>query len=279
MYSAVSLHETVALLQTVEAVGTAPGSPSWNNVPWTALASVFAALISGVVTYLLARSKLREEIAKIEHQMQHQRRLMVADLRHQYITPLRHSASTLISRLQQIEEKQRHNAYGEVSTWFREVKDHADGNFRKAEFRIWSFYVGNFAMTTLYYMCMYFRCAREVMSKSPFRELDRSYAEELESKLIQIGRSFDWGQDGFWRPMQDIRGDRFRGSPERTRFEDLCEMIDSKEPLVYGPFILPLDVFIRGFDAKQTVRIRKALEDLVDFIDVRPNPEENAPER
>lgn len=244
-----------------------------GDVNWPLIAGLVPAVVSGVVAYTVARLKFTEELQKIRLQVSLQREGLIATLRQRYISPLRFFASTLSRRLGEMEDKLKNASYGQVQGWLQEIKDHADGSRRRSDFPVWCCYEGIFAMTTLYYTCSYFQCAREIRSRAPFSELDVAYGRRLEECLVKISEAFAWGEDGFWLPIQDVIGERFTKGEIRTEYEELCRFMDSKDDFRYAPFFRPIDVYIHHFDRDRAERIRAALDELVTFIDSRPTPE------
>jgi hypothetical protein len=68
-----------------------------------------------------------------------------------------------------------------VSDWFKTAKDHVVGDRRRSDFRLWCYYEGTFALSTLYYTGIYFKCVHDIYAHSPFRELDSEYSSDAYS--------------------------------------------------------------------------------------------------
>src|SRR5208282_951228 len=112
------------------------------NIALSLLTGVIPAVMSGIVTYVVARVKFQEEIQKIRTQVALQQAGQIANLRQRYINPLRFFASTMSKRLVEIEDKFKQSGYEEVRKWFQQIKDHADNNCRRNDFPIWCCYEG-----------------------------------------------------------------------------------------------------------------------------------------
>ena len=115
-------------------------------------------------------------------------------LQAKYITPLRAAIVTLSRRMGEIEKKFQEDSYGEVSEWFKVAKDHVVGDERKDDFQKWCYYEGTFALSTIYYTGMYFRCVHDISAHAPFRQLASSYSSDLERQLegyamLSIGKT------------------------------------------------------------------------------------------
>jgi len=245
------------------------------NITLSLLTGIIPAVISGIVTYVVARIKFQEEIQKIHTQFALQQAGQIANLRQRYINPLRFFASTLSKRLLEIEDKFKHSNYEEVRKWFKQLKDHSDNNCRKNDFPIWCCYEGIFAMTTLYYTSSYFQSAREIRFRLPFSELDPAYSQKLEGCLSKVSEAFAWGDDAIWGPTQDVIGERFTKGEGKIEYQEMWRIMDSQDAFTYAPFFRPIDVFIKGFDASATHNIRVALDELVTFVNSRPTPEKS----
>lgn len=240
------------------------------------MAGIVPAVISGFVTYFVAHLKFKEEIQKIQIQQAGQQAGQIATLRMRYINPLRFFASTLSKRLAEIEDKFKNSSYDQVQKWFKKIKDHADNSFRTKGFPVWCCYEGIFAMTTLYYTCSYFQCAREVRFRSPFSELAPDYAKKLDECLSKVSEAFAWSVEGIWQPSQDVIGERFTKGEAKTEYEEFCRIMDSHDEFKYAPFFRPIDVYIRLEDGNKAKNIRAALDELTTFINSRPTPESGA---
>lgn len=245
----------------------------WREINWTALASLLTAFIAGFVAFKVAQVTTARELQKTYLQVSLQQEALIATLRQQYINPLRFVAATLREKVADLEEKHREGEYSRVRDWFQEAKDHADGRRRKPEFPIWCCYEGIFVMTILYYTCAYFQCARDIMAKAPFSELEGAYGKHLETALTHVRNAFGWGEDGFWFSIQDVIGERFTRDATRAQFEDLCRIMDSQDPFRYAPFFRPIDVYINDLTPARAASIRQSLDELVAFLDTQRTPE------
>jgi hypothetical protein len=175
--------------------------------------------------------------------------------------------------MQEIEVKFTHAQHDEVSRWFKTVKDHVVADSRREDFQVWCYYEGTFAVSTLYYTGTYFKCVHEIYAYSPFRELDSEYSAALEQQVERVRDAFDWG-NGVWGPIQDVLGQRFVGAIGETSaallsYKDMCELLDSGDPLKFGPFLRLLDMYWSTLDLKNVQAIRMALDDLLKFIESR----------
>ena len=226
---------------------------------FTLIAGIVPAVISGFVTYFVTHLKFKEKIQQIQIQLAHQQAGKIATSRLRYINPLRFFASTLSKRLVEIEDKLKNSSYGQVQKWFQQLKDHADSSRRMNGFPVWCCYEGIFAMTTLYYTCSYFQCAREVRFRSPFSELAPDYAKKLDECLSKVSEAFAWSDEGIWHPSQDVLGERFTKGEAKTEYEEFCRIMDSHDEFKYAPFFRPIDVYIHHLDGNKAKNIRVAL--------------------
>ena len=245
----------------------------WREINWTALASLLTALIAGFVAFKVAQITTVRELQRTYLQVSLQQEALIATLRQQYINPLRFVAMTLRDKIVDLEEKHRDGKYDEVKNWFQDAKNHADGRGRRYDFPIWCCYQGIFVMTILYYTCAYFQCARNIMAKAPFSELEGEYGKQLEAALTRVRNAFGWGEDGFWFSIQDVIGERFTRGDARVEFEELCRLMDSQDPFRYAPFFRPIDVYINDLTPARAANIRHALDELVTFLDSQRTPE------
>jgi len=239
------------------------------------VASVVPAIISGFVTFFVARHNFGAEIEKIKIQFSHQKAGQIATLRQRYMNPLRYWASRMSNRLLEIEDKSRKSEYHMVQKWFKIIKDHADGNKRMNGFPVWCYYEGIFAMTTLYYTCSYIQCAREIRFRLPFSEFDPDYSEKLDEHLSRVSEALG-GIGGIWDSSQEVVGERFTRGEAKMDNEELCRIIDSHDEFKIAPFIRLIDVYIESLDGNKAESIRAALDELIRFVNSEPTPEKGA---
>jgi hypothetical protein len=196
-------------------------------------------------------------------------------LQAKYISPLRSSTLTLSMRMREVEHKFEKNKYGEVRDWFKIAKDHVMGDNRRADFRKWCYYEGTFALSTLYYTGIYFKCVHDIYAHAPFRELVSEYSSALERQLEQVRNAFDWpdpdGGGGVSAPIQDVLGQRFMTALDEhgstlLSYRDMCELLDSPDPLKYGPFMRLLDVYWKTIQLPHAQAIRAELDKTLAFI-------------
>ena len=132
-----------------------------------------------------------------------------------------------------------------------------------------------FALSTLYYTGVYFRCVHDLYAHAPFRELAGAYSSELERHLENVRDAFDWSDEGLWAPVQDVLGQCFvdassaNGSAPLS-YRDMCGLLDSQEPLAYGPFMRLLDVYWSTLRLSNAQAIRGALDNTLTFINEHP---------
>jgi hypothetical protein len=243
-------------------------------IPW---ANWVPAIIAAVAAGGVAVWKSRTDIDTLRAQVAFKNEDTLNSLQAKYISPLRSSILTLSRRMREIEQKFETNQYAQVSDWFKTAKDHVVGDRRRADFRSWCYYEGTFALSTLYYTGMYFKSVHDIYAHAPFRELASQYSSDLERQLERVRDAFDWQEHGggIWAPIQDVVGQRFmtdqsQGGSTSLSYGDMCELLDSGEPLKYGPFMRLLDVFWSNLQLSDARAIRSELDKTLAFINERP---------
>jgi hypothetical protein len=245
-------------------------------IPWGAwIPAVIAAAASGGV----AVWKSRTDLDTLRAQVAFKNEDTLNSLQSKYVSPLRSSIITLSTRMREIERKFEKDAYGEVSGWFNTAKDHVVSDRRRGDFQKWCYYEGTFALSTLYYTGVYFKCVHDIAAHAPFRELASTYSADLERQLERVRDAFDWVEGhearGVWAPIQDVLGQRFmsaadeRGSSSLS-YRDMCELLDSNEPLKYGPFMRLLDVYWSTLRLANAQAMRAELDNALAFIEQHP---------
>ena len=174
-----------------------------ETIPW---ASWVPAIIAAVASGGLAIWKSRSDLDTLRAQVAFKNEDTLNSLQARYISPLRAASLTLSRRTREIERKFETDKYGEVSNWFKIAKDHAVGDQRRADFHKWCYYEGTFALSTLYYTGVYFRCVHEIYAHAPFAELASAYTLELERHLENVRDAFDWSDEGFGRRSRMCSG-------------------------------------------------------------------------
>lgn len=239
----------------------------------TVAGSAAVAVVSGVIAYWRARSDFGREVDKIYVQIRAQRKIQeldkLSDLRQRYLTPLRYYAEMLSKRFAELETKLSSQEAPRVREWFKTIKDHVAGDKRRPDYGFWCCYEGIFSVTTLYYTCSYFQCARELRRDAPFRSLRPSYSEELESCLATITKAFGWdGDRGIWDPLQEVIGERFT-TPNglKMTYGEMCSEHDRDELFRRAPFLRPLDFYWTLLDVEKTHELKISLDRLTAFLD------------
>jgi hypothetical protein len=246
----------------------------------TGLFSLSVTVVGGIITFYLARSNVKADLKKIWTQIDAQRRVAgqerIADLRQRYLTPLRYYASTLGKRLAELDTKFQSTDVQRVRGWFKSLKDHVAGDQRRTDFGVWPYYEGIFSVTTLYYTCLYFQCAREVRYSQPFLRDSPNYSEGLNQQLTIVCNSFVWdnGNEGIWDALQEVIGERFTVDHTRLSYEGMCGDLDSADPRRRGHYLRPLDFFWCQLTPEKCREIRGALDALIVFLDSR-SPDES----
>src|ERR1700722_9223206 len=229
------------------------------------LFSVLVALISGILAFYLARANFQRDLKKMQAQIDAQQRAeereRVAGLRQRHVTPLRYYASTLSRRLTELDAKIRSPEADRVRGWFKRLKDHVAADNRMNDFGFWPYYEGTFSVTTLYYTCLYFQCAREIRYSQPFLRDSPLYSEALNTHLANIGSLFA-GEAGIWEPLQEVIGERFTVDQARLSYEGMCRELDSEEDHRRGHYLRPLDFYWSHVSPDHCIRVRDALESL-----------------
>jgi hypothetical protein len=235
--------------------------------------SLLVAVASGFTTFYLARLNFQRDLKKMQAQIDAQQKIeeqeRLASLRHRYLTPLRYYATTLSKRFGELEAKFQSTDVDRVRGWFKSVKDHVAGDQRRTDFGVWPYYEGIFSVSTLYYTCSYFQCAREIRYSQPFLRDSATYSEGLNKHLTRVSDSFVWdaGQQGIWDPLQEVIGERFTVDKSRLSYEGMCGDLDSSDPRRRGHYLRPLDFFWGQLTPEKSREIQGILDVLVAFLD------------
>jgi hypothetical protein len=247
-----------------------------DAIPWISwIPAVIAAAASGGV----AVWKSRTDLNALRTQVAFKNEDTLNSMQAKYITPLRSATVTLSRRMGEIEQKFQENKYGEVREWFKAAKDHVVGDKRKDDFQKWCYYEGTFALSTIYYTGVYFRCVHDISAHAPFRQLASRYSSDLERQLERVRDAFDWQNEGkakgIWAPIQDVLGQRFTSAVDESdaallSYRDMCELLDSGQPFKYGPFMRLLDVYWETLRLGNVQAIRAELENTLAFIERHP---------
>jgi hypothetical protein len=239
-----------------------------DAIPW---ANWIPAVIAAAAAAGVAVWKSRTDLDTLRAQVAFKNEDTLNSLQAKYISPLRSSTLTLSRRMYEIEQKFEADKYGEVSAWFKTAKHHIVSDQRRADFRSWCYYEGTFALSTVYYTGMYFQRVHDIYAHAPFRELASQYSSGLERHLEQVRDAFDWQGGGLWAPIQDVLGQRFmtslnEGGSTSLSYRDMCELLDSQEPLKFGPFMRLLDVYWSTLQLSNARAIRAELDKTIAFI-------------
>jgi hypothetical protein len=236
------------------------------------LFSLLVAVLSGAIAFRTARANARGELDKIQQQVAAQQAVLekakIAELRQSYLTPLRYYAYALSRRLTELGVKFQSAENDTVRTWFKIVKDQVTHDDRRDDYQAWCYYEGIFAVSTLYYTCSYFYCARSIRFHRPFGEERPAYSEALEMFLVQVSEAFGGiGATGIWDTAQEVIGERFTGDGLSMTYAEMCSEHEAEEPFRRAPFFRPLDFYWRELDIAELQKIRIALDELINFLD------------
>jgi hypothetical protein len=246
------------------------------NSAFTLVANgLFALLVAGVsgsIAFRTARANARGELDKIQQQIDAQQAVLekakIAELRQNYLTPLRYFAQALSQRLTELEMKFQSADNGTVRAWFKAVKDHVTRDELQEHYEAWCYYEGIFSVSTLYYTCSYFYCARSIRFNRPFGESRPAYSEALEAFLVRVTEAFGGrGGTGIWDTAQEVIGERFTKNSSSMTYAEMCREHEADEPFRRAPFFRPLDFYWRELDVAKTREIRTSLDELVTFLD------------
>lgn len=149
------------------------------------------------------------------------------------------------------------------------MKDHVARDRLRPDFGVWPYYEGLFAVTTLYYTCAYFQCAREVRYSQPFLRDNPVFNEQLNKHLASVSNALVWdaGESGIWDPLQEVIGERFAVNGVRLSYEGMCADLDCDDPRRRGYYLRPLDLFRSGLTSEKCLAVQNKLGDLVGFLD------------
>jgi hypothetical protein len=239
------------------------------DVAFTLMAGIVPAIVSGLAAFFVADRRFKSELRQ-------QRAGSIATLRQRYVSPLRYWATRLNVRLGECRVKIGDEADDhEMREWFRTIKDHAAGDKSKPDFWKWCYYEGIFSITTVYYTCSYIECARELRFQLPFSEIDPDYSERLDGHLDRVSAALG-GFEGIWDSTQEVLGEVFARGDGKLNNEELCRILDSRDPFRVAPFLRLLDVYIDKLDAAKVDRVRAELDGLVGFLRSERTPEHPA---
>lgn len=245
---------------------------------WLALVggviSLLLAMVSALIAYFTARANFRREVQRIREQINLQKevegREQITALKQKYLAPLRYYAQILARRFDELKNKFTSQEEQRVRDWFKLIKDHVTNDQRHPEFPAWCCYEGVFSVSTIYYTCCYFQCARCLMVHVPFREIVPPFSEELEKQLAKVGQAFVWdnGETGIWPPLQEVIGDAFTAAQDaRMSYADMCRDQDAGDALHRALYLRPLDFYWGQVKPQNAADISAALNELVQFLD------------
>lgn len=239
------------------------------------LFSLLVAGISGVIAFQTARTNARGKLKEIQEQVDAQQavldRAKITELRQHYLTPLQYYARSLSHRLTQLETMLQSARKDEVRGWFKTVKDQVTRDKVRGDYEAWCYYTGVFAISTLYYTCSYFYCARSIRFNRPFGESMSAYSEKLEAHLVRVSDAFgDDEERGIWHTTQEVIGERFANNGLSLTYLEMCREHKADEEFRRALYFRPLDFWWEKVDAAMAREIRAALDDLVNFLGSTP---------
>jgi hypothetical protein len=240
------------------------------------------AIISALIAYFTARANFRREVQRIREQINLQkeveRREQITALKQKYLAPLRYYTQMLARRFEELRNKFSSPEEQRVRNWFKLIKDHVSQDERHRDFAAWSCYEGVFSVSTVYYTCCYFQCARDLMAHVPFREILPSFSVALENNLAKVGQAFIWdnGETGIWPPLQEVIGDSFTTAPgSRMSYAEMCRDQDTGDAFRRAPYLRPLDFYWGQVKPQNAADIAGVLNEMVQFLDSHsPQPDE-----
>jgi hypothetical protein len=259
------------------------------------LFSLLVATVSGLLAYKASLNRFREE-------MQAQEEAKIVELSGKYLTPLGYWGEALSRRLGEIEDKFRRQdeidedkesrsarVFGRTSmtrkqqtkAWFEQIRLQVNPERERREdlilsepdFQSWCYYEGIFAVSTLYYTCSYFYCARELRFFRPFGEVRPRYSQELDARLNRVTKAFHWSaDDGIYPESQEVIGERFRRDGTKMTYAEMCNEHTAKELYRRAVFFRTLDVFCDQLDEKSLPHIKEALDGLLRLLSIPDVP-------
>lgn len=246
--------------------------------------SLVLAFVSGLIAFFTARSNFKREVQRIQVQIdaqkQAERRDQITALKQKYLAPLRYYAQMLAHRMDELNAKFTSPEVARVRGWFQQLKDHVARDHMNADFAVWSCYEGVFSVSSIYYTCCYFQCARQILAQAPFREIVPEFSVELERRLVNAGQAFVWdaGETGIWPPLQEVIGDAFTTAQgARMTYADMCRDQDNNDAFRRAPYLRPLDFYREYLQPQNAVDIGTVLKELVQFLDTQsPKADERA---
>jgi hypothetical protein len=217
----------------------------------------------------VSRANLEGELKKIQEQMDEQQvaleRGRIADLRQRFLTPLRYYAGALARRLADLDTKLHSDEHQKVRDWFKLIKDHVTRDQLKHDYEAWCYYEGIFSVTTLYYTCSYFFCARELRFGRPFADSRALFSERLDGYLARVTEAF--AGTGMWDTSQEVIGERFTKNGSKLTYAEMCSEHEAAETFRRAPFFRPLDFYWQDLNVGKTLEIKASLDELVHFLD------------
>lgn len=238
--------------------------PIGEQVMVTLITGFVPAIITSAGAFALAQRNYPQDLGKLEEQFLLQEKAQVHLLRQRYISPLSYWGGKLNGRMSELKYKMEHDQYAAVKAWFKIVKDHAAGDFRRNDFAVWMRYEGIFATTTLYYVCSYFHSVWAVQARSPMTEIDPEYADQLNARLTRVSDAFG-GEFGLWDSSQVILGELFTDGESKMQYAKLRETLDSGGLFATAPFLRPLDFFL-DLDITRINSVKATLDELSGFL-------------
>jgi hypothetical protein len=145
---------------------------------------------------------------------------------------------------------------------------HVTRDKRLEHYEAWCYYEGIFAISTLYYTCSYFHCARSIRFYRPFGESRPIYSEALEAFLVHVTEAFAGRQGtGIWDTAQEVIGERFIKNNSSMTYAEMCSEHEAEESFRRAPFFRPLDFYWTELDIVKAQEIRNSLDELINFLD------------
>jgi len=236
--------------------------------------SLLLAIVSALIAYFTARANFKREVQRIREQISIQKEVergeQITALKQKYLAPLRYYAQILARRFDELKNKFTSPEEQRVRNWFKEIKDHVAQDARRNDFALWCCYEGVFSVSTIYYTCCYFQCARALMAQVPFREIVPPFSVGLEKQLAKVAQAFVWdnGETGIWPPLQEVIGDAFTTAQgSRMSYAEMCRDQDGGDAFRRSPYIRALDFYWWQVKPQNAADIAGILNELVQFLD------------
>ncbi|EKV01574.1 hypothetical protein Lepto7375DRAFT_3745 [Leptolyngbya sp. PCC 7375] len=174
------------------------------------LFGIIGGIAAAIVTSTQKIKELKEEFRLHEKE---QIRKEIAQLRRDYLNPLKLSADELKERLKTLKNKQSDGAEAaRVRPWFVTIKDYITRDYRPDKNFSFSNWCnggeGYFAVSTLYLTLAYFATATRIREEMPFTILVPKYNEYIKilTNHIEKTRMDFGGTYGIWEEIQDSIG-------------------------------------------------------------------------